>query len=70
MTTPKHAPRPGLGTRIRERFRDSGQTLNLPPRTDLGREIPDFTDTGVRVVDPWVAGDHGQLGGARRGCSP
>lgn len=43
----KREPRPGLGTRIRERFSDSGLTLDIPPRTDLGRELPDFASYPV-----------------------
>lgn len=38
-------PYPGrLGTRIRDRFRDSALALDIPPRTDLGREVPGFAD--------------------------
>lgn len=36
-------PRSGLGTRIRERFGESGSSLDIPPRTDLGRETPGLT---------------------------
>ncbi len=36
--------RSGLGTRLRERFRGLDAELEIPPRTDLGRSIPDFTE--------------------------
>lgn len=35
--------RSGLGTRLRERFRGLDAELQIPPRTDLGRPIPDFS---------------------------
>ena len=54
IATPKHALRHGLGTRIRQRFAGSRLTLDIPPRIDLGRKIPDFTETGAPTVDPWA----------------
>ncbi len=35
--------RSGLGTRLRERFRGLDAELQIPPRTDLGRPIPDLS---------------------------
>lgn len=36
--------RTGLGTRLQERFRGLDAELENPPRTDLGRPIPDFSE--------------------------
>lgn len=36
--------RAGLGTRLKERFRGLEVGLGIPPRTDLGRPVPDFSE--------------------------
>ncbi|MFT4294306.1 MAG: plasmid stabilization protein [Micropruina sp.] len=38
------ASRTGLGTRLRERFRGLDPDLDIPPRTDRGRPIPDLAE--------------------------
>lgn len=38
------ASRTGLGTRLQNRFRGLELDLEIPPRTDLGRAVPEFSE--------------------------